>query len=537
MTASLLKLRFSNILDPVEDELDQHLFKGIDPRPAQTEFIQKHCVDELRKADVPDPETNVDLYLTGSITTFQYSDDSDIDISLFPHYDALVAAGFGTDPNDVRKQLIRIVIDRIDGVVVPGTVHPVQNFVVPPGIGPEDLYQAGLRSAWSFKSHTWIVPPEKQRSHDVQRELPLVYLRAKAIAEKMRVALDTDPAAAKRMFQRIHMKRSAEQQKGRGDFSEGNIVYKYLLHEGLFDRLRGLGVYIAGSPDAGFEDWTCPDCGASGRDNVYEDPEGGFECRNCGMAIISKIAAEDEMSIIYNFDNDRIILGSKDSAGLPLGVLIGKYSNGHVTMYEAAHQWMNTAYFKRLWAHSFPDKPLKSVNLHRTKGPERIAAGIYDQETDKEIDPFEHPEEPPREDENTNVFYIQAFIYFGKPINQLEGTDADTEHSDIIERTVEHFQEELLSRYEPQTAWDKAFDYVMKTPQIAGHVGETNSTGAFDTPYSERIRQKYVVFYSDALHGQLDPSLIASALAELRKIYPNIKIAPQWVVNQRWYQG
>jgi hypothetical protein len=33
---------------------------------------------------------------------------------------------------------------------------------------------------------------------------------------------------------------------GLGDFAEGNIVYKWLLHEGLFERIRNeLGEYIA----------------------------------------------------------------------------------------------------------------------------------------------------------------------------------------------------------------------------------------------------------------------------------------------------
>jgi transposase-like protein/phosphohistidine swiveling domain-containing protein len=54
----------------------------------------------------------------------------------------------------------------------------------------------------------------------------------------------------------------------------------------------GIGGYALPSnkssrPDAGFEDWVCPECGAEGRDNVYEDPMGGYECRNCGHPINS----------------------------------------------------------------------------------------------------------------------------------------------------------------------------------------------------------------------------------------------------------
>jgi hypothetical protein len=42
------------------------------------------------------------------------------------------------------------------------------------------------------------------------------------------------------------MKRQLDQRAGLGDYSEGNIVYKWLLHEGLFDRIKNeLHEYIA----------------------------------------------------------------------------------------------------------------------------------------------------------------------------------------------------------------------------------------------------------------------------------------------------
>jgi hypothetical protein len=42
------------------------------------------------------------------------------------------------------------------------------------------------------------------------------------------------------------MKRQLDQRAGLGDYCEGNIVYKWLLHEGLFDRIRNeLGEHIA----------------------------------------------------------------------------------------------------------------------------------------------------------------------------------------------------------------------------------------------------------------------------------------------------
>lgn len=85
-----------------------------------------------------------------------------------------------------------------------------------------------------------------------------MFWRAKQMAEKMRLALRTDGDAAKRLFQRVHNKRTQDQRAGRGDFSEGNIIYKWLLHEGLFDELRNIGVYIAKHGDSKLDLWQNP---------------------------------------------------------------------------------------------------------------------------------------------------------------------------------------------------------------------------------------------------------------------------------------
>jgi 5-methylcytosine-specific restriction endonuclease McrA len=235
----------ANILDPIQPTLDQRVFKGKEPRPQLVSYIEKHFFNEMANF-VPHPDRYFDLYLTGSITTYQYGDDSDIDVSVIPHYDELIQATGAANANEIRKRLIKIVIDKLDGRIAPGTPHTLQHFIVPPGTTIHDLFRPGLRSAWSFRDRKWVVPPEKARAHDVQRELPGLYLRARNMAEKMKIALDTDPGTAKKLFQRIHKKRSEDQKRDYGDFSEGNIVYKYLLHEGLFDRIRReLGEYIA----------------------------------------------------------------------------------------------------------------------------------------------------------------------------------------------------------------------------------------------------------------------------------------------------
>lgn len=246
-------MKRANIFDPIQKELDQKVFNGIDPRPRIIKFIS----DEMQKVLIPligfDPLEFMDLYLTGSLTTYQYGETSDCDISVFVQWDQWPT---GEDPNTIRRRLIPIIMNKLDGTLLPATSHPIQHFIVPPGVEPDDLYKPGLRSAWSFRDSKWLVPPEKDRVHDISVELPVLYHRAEMMADKMNILLETNPIYAKEFWHQIHRKRQMDQQKGLGDFSEGNIVYKYLLHNGYFDRIRDeLGEKIsklAAETDLGF---------------------------------------------------------------------------------------------------------------------------------------------------------------------------------------------------------------------------------------------------------------------------------------------
>jgi hypothetical protein len=234
----------SNIYDPIHRKLDQHIFDGDSPRPSFVAFV-KHLYYKNVAALVPTPEKYLPLVLTGSLTTYQYSTTSDCDVSVFPDYKELQKILFA-DPDDIRKELIAISIGKTDGTFIPGTMHPMQLFVVPPNIAPEDLYKPGLRSGWSFEEKRWIVPPEKGRSHRVQKEFPDLYEKAAQMADKMSEMLDHDPEKARQLWKQIHKKRQLDEAAGLGDFSEGNVVYKFLLHQGLFERIgKELGEHIA----------------------------------------------------------------------------------------------------------------------------------------------------------------------------------------------------------------------------------------------------------------------------------------------------
>lgn len=239
----LLSEHQANIFDEIHEELDQRVFKGETPRPLIVSFIRRKIFACLRDGFVDDPEKYFRLFLTGSLTTYQYSDASDVDISLFPDYTALTDITGEDDPEQIRRMLILLVTTELDGTDLPGTPHPLQTFVQKVGATPDSMFGMGLRAAWDFQKGEWFIPPEKSRSHDPITEFPELYQKAQAIGEKMTILLDHhDIEAARQLYKDVHEKRTMDP----SDYSEGNIEYKWLLHRGLFDRLREeAGMHIA----------------------------------------------------------------------------------------------------------------------------------------------------------------------------------------------------------------------------------------------------------------------------------------------------
>lgn len=243
----------SNILDPIQPELDQKVFRGTDLREFHRLYIMRLYQRALRQEFGVMGEGWADLYLTGSLTTYQYSETSDADTSVFANWDRFYNE-LGIEADEARKRLIALSIEHIDGTFLPGTTHPLQFFVVPSGTLPSDLYQPGLRSAYSLDDDMWFQEPEKDRVHDIAVEMPDVFERAVEMADKMRQMLDHDPEQARQLWHDIHKKRQLDQRAGLGDFCEGNVVYKYLLNQGLFDRIKSeLGEYIAKTGEFDFD--------------------------------------------------------------------------------------------------------------------------------------------------------------------------------------------------------------------------------------------------------------------------------------------
>lgn len=235
--------RQSNILDPIHDTLDPRVWdKPAAANPTlkkeHSGFIYEKIFSVLEKHGYDGMERWLSLVLTGSLTTYQYSDDSDVDLSLFVDVEQF--------PEWSRAEMIGIMISECDGTTLPGTPFPLQCFVVPSKIKREDLYKPGLRSGYDLATDTWIVPPDRSRVHDVEHEMNQSYTIALENADKMDRLLRYEPEKAIQFWHQIHKRRSRDQRAGKGDYSPSNVTYKMLANRGLFPQISEIsGEHIA----------------------------------------------------------------------------------------------------------------------------------------------------------------------------------------------------------------------------------------------------------------------------------------------------
>lgn len=215
----------ANILDPVQESLDSDVFDNAHReiptlKPRIEKWVTNHIHRLIQHAGWKNSRKLFRLALTGSLTSYQWSPKSDFDVSVFPDYMHI--------PESERAALISLLMTHLDGLKVPGTTHPLQVYVVPHNVTHDDLYKAGLRSAWDLDTSHWIVPPEKDRAQDVYSAFPALIAVAKLSEDKMRLLMKYEPEAAEDYWKDIHKKRRADMAAGGGDFSESNIIYKWL---------------------------------------------------------------------------------------------------------------------------------------------------------------------------------------------------------------------------------------------------------------------------------------------------------------------
>jgi hypothetical protein len=237
LLARLRRNKRANILDEVYQYLDPEVWENSTSprpnlRPEINNWVTQFITDVLFRHGYTDMESWLSLVLTGSLTTYQYSDRSDFDISLFVDAEAF--------PEWSRAEMIAIMMDECDEVIVPGTSHELQCYVVSNEFRREDLYKPGLRSAYDLATDKWIVAPEKDRAHDVVREMNEATTIALENADKMEKLIRYEPVKAVQFYHQIHRRRKRDMESGKGDYAPSNISYKMLEQRGLIKQVNNL---------------------------------------------------------------------------------------------------------------------------------------------------------------------------------------------------------------------------------------------------------------------------------------------------------
>lgn len=233
----------ANILDPIHESLPRDVWNHpASPEPKlrgqHAKWIRTTVEHVLASAGYTHMQDWLSLVLTGSLTTFQYDKHSDCDVSVFVDAEAF--------PEWSRAEMIGLMVEACDGLILPGTPYQMQMFVVAKGIAKKDLYQPGLRSGWDIDKGRWIEPPDPTRVHDVEKEMNASYAYALEQADKMERLLRYEPDKAVTFWHQLHNRRRRDQQAGKGDYSDSNIVYKFLANRGLMPSIAEVsGEYIA----------------------------------------------------------------------------------------------------------------------------------------------------------------------------------------------------------------------------------------------------------------------------------------------------
>ena len=228
------EFKFANILDPIHDTLAPNVWDNPgDPepifKPQHAKWLKHECIKILNEGGYDGIEDAITLIITGSITTYQYSNRSDIDTSLF--------VDTNNFPEWSRAEMIGLFTENLDDVPLPGTTYPLQIFVQPDEIKPEMIFRPGLRSGYDLDSQQWLVPPDRTRVADIEKDMHDTYTYALETADKMDRLLTYEPLKAVQFWHQLHRRRARDQRSGKGDFAPSNVAYKFIVNRGITERL------------------------------------------------------------------------------------------------------------------------------------------------------------------------------------------------------------------------------------------------------------------------------------------------------------
>lgn len=171
----------ASILSPIHDQIADDIW-DIDAmviEPELERFIFEKIGDALDSYDTSYEDHLKRLYIIGSITGRQYSEDSDVDVNIYLDIDEW-AFEMGEDPEELRNSVRKALVNQ-NGDLPPDSTHPVNFFL---SSTMEDPPADGI---YDVLNDIWVKHPENDypEEFDPYKEFSAAFERAEELAERV----------------------------------------------------------------------------------------------------------------------------------------------------------------------------------------------------------------------------------------------------------------------------------------------------------------------------------------------------------------
>lgn len=225
----------ASILDIPESNLDTQIWdtnnQPITMLDGVKEYLISFLLDGLADQGYDGADRWIDdIYLIGSSATYQYANDSDMDITILVDTDAFRRSN-NTDMSDeqIAQELGRIANRYLNGETLPTTAHPINYFFRTDGKIISD-------AAYDIQKDIWLIePPKISDDYDPEVQFSDIWALARSIAE----SIDIEIGETKRDVIDLKKLKEASDRRGATTWLQIRIESKLEEIEGDIEKLVG----------------------------------------------------------------------------------------------------------------------------------------------------------------------------------------------------------------------------------------------------------------------------------------------------------
>jgi len=137
------RLIYESIIDPKQQQLDKDIWTDDNKLHKSVKDTIMSDIDDMIKNDILKQDQVKEILLLGSITTYNYTKDSDIDVNV------------SVEMSDEELAEAKQFLNEYNGKNAPGTTHPINYFFKN---SPIELMD---RSAYNIRTDEWISDPDE----------------------------------------------------------------------------------------------------------------------------------------------------------------------------------------------------------------------------------------------------------------------------------------------------------------------------------------------------------------------------------------